>query len=106
MRHGGPIETDMTETQSLPLTLIWLRGLGRNLHGYDCDAPIFFHRYAITIFWTSQSYMRKFWPSVSVMSLQTLVQTSQSNQPQWWISCLPKSIPYSDISQFITMKSS
>ena len=43
--------SDMTETPSLPLTLIWLRRLDPNLHRYDWDAPKFFDRY----FWVCRS---------------------------------------------------
>ena len=63
--------SDMTETPSLPLTLIWLRRLDPILHRYDWDAPNFFHRYFWVcrslkcvesksenkIFWASQSYV-------------------------------------------------
>ena len=52
--------TDMTETGNPPLTLIWLRHLGPNLHRYDLDARI--QMQEKTLFWASQSYLCKLGP--------------------------------------------
>jgi len=96
----------MSETRGVPLRLIWLRRLNQSLHRYDWDAQKICSRFSILHTWycdtlknndkkkigVSQSYLCKFWSrrlshisvngrlGIPVISLQTLVQASQSYQ--------------------------
>lgn len=77
-----PIETDMSEKRGLPLGLIWLRRLVPNLHRYDWDAPKlaevckikFKNKFLEHLSHISVNAELR----VSVITLQTLIQASQS----------------------------
>ena len=108
--------SDMTETPSLPLTLIWLRRLDPILHRYDSDAQKNCSRFSILHTWdcdTLKINNQKILGvlshisvngklGVSIISLQNLVQASHSYQ-SWldWFNAVILGIPLYTVSSRI-----
>ena len=101
--------SDMTETPSLPLTLIWLRRLDPILHRYDWDAQkkfvLAFRFFTLETATQSKIKIKKLGRlshinvngklGVSVISLQNLVQSSHSYRSRLdWFGAVILGIPY------------
>ena len=99
--------SDMTETSSLPLTLIWLRRLDPNVHRLSVtdmtETPHFFGSLFLSVpqsqmckiekrkqfFWVAQSYLCKIGPRrLRVISVSTVSFVSQSYNCKLWFKRL------------------